>query len=74
MTLNLIAFTSVLHDATMVRQSHQAIIDELERTFDHVEIYTPDRVAEIPAGSFTALFIATGGVECQVKDAFHTLP
>ena len=74
MTLNLIAFTSVLHDASMVRQSHQAIIDELERTFEHVEIFTPDRVAEIPAGSFTALFIATGGVECQVKDAFHTLP
>ena len=74
MILNLIAFTSVLHDASMVRSSHEALIDELEKHFDSVNIYTPAEAAQLPADSFRALFIATGGVECQVKDAFNLLP
>lgn len=74
MILNLIAFTSVLHDGSMVRSSHEALINELEKNFDQVNIYTPEEAAAIPEESFRALFIATGGVECQVKDAFDTLP
>ena len=74
MTLNLIAFTSVLHDPAMVRSSHEAIINELESHFDEVRILSAAEAAELPADSFRALFIATGGVECQVKDAFAILP
>lgn len=74
MTLNLIAFTSVLHDSSMVRSSHEPMFKELERRFEHVNVLTPEEAAALPAGSFKALFIATGGVECQVKDCFDILP
>lgn len=74
MILNLIAYSSVLHDHDMVRQSHEALISELEKNFDRVNILTPAQGAELPEADFRALFIATGGVECQVKDDYHTLP
>ncbi len=74
MILNLIAFTSVLHESSMVRSSHEALINELEKNFDRVNILTVEQAAELPDDSFCALFIATGGVECQVKDAFAQLP
>lgn len=74
MILNLIAFTSVLHDGSMVRHSHEALITELEKNFDEVNILSPDQAATLPDEAFRALFIATGGVECQVKEAFPTLP
>ena len=38
MILNLIAFTSVLHDGSMVRSSHEALINELEKCFEKVNI------------------------------------
>lgn len=74
MILNLIAFTSVLHDGSMVRSSHEALINELEKCFEKVNILTVEEAAALPDDTFRALFIATGGVECQVKDAFDTLP
>ena len=74
MILNLIAFTSVLHDASMVRDSHEALISELEKHFDKVNILSAEEARTLPEGDFRALFIATGGVECQVKDAFDSLP
>ncbi|MDE6270825.1 MAG: fucose isomerase [Muribaculaceae bacterium] len=74
MTLNLIAFTSVLHDAKMVRQSHEAVITELEKAFDQVNILTPAEAPQLPVEAFRVLFIATGGVECQVKNDFDYLP
>lgn len=74
MILNLIAFTSVLHDSSMVRSSHEALITELEKHFEKVNILSAEEAAALPDDTFRALFIATGGVECQVKEAFSTLP
>lgn len=42
MNLNLIAYTSVLHESNMVRSSHEALVNELEKNFDKVNILTPD--------------------------------
>jgi len=74
MILNLIAFTSVLHDSSMVRNSHEALISELEKNFDQVNILSAEQAEELPEDTFRALFIATGGVECQVKELFDKLP
>lgn len=74
MVLNLIAFTSVLHDSTMVRSSHEALVNELEKHFETVNIIQPADVASLAPDAFVALFIATGGVECQVKDFFPHIP
>ncbi|MBD5163649.1 MAG: fucose isomerase [Bacteroidales bacterium] len=74
MTLNIITFTSVLHDPTMVRSSHMPMFEELEKRFDHVNILTPEEAAKLGPEAFKALFIATGGVESQVKDIFDILP
>ena len=58
----------------MVRSSHEALITELEKHFEKVNILSAEEAAALPDDTFRALFIATGGVECQVKEAFSTLP
>ncbi len=74
MNLNLIAYTSVLHESNMVRSSHEALVNELEKNFDKINILTPEEARSLPDEDFRALFIATGGVECEVKTSYDSLP
>lgn len=58
----------------MVRSSHKPMFDELEKRFEHVSLLTPEEAAKLGPEAFKALFIATGGVESQVKEIFDILP
>lgn len=73
MVINLIAFASILHKQTTVRNSHEVILTELEKYFT-VNIIDYQNLDQLSSDDFSILFIATGGVERLVIQHFESLP
>ncbi len=73
MTINLITFASMLHKQETVRHAHQAILNELEKHFT-INLVDYTQIDSLPKDEFSILFIATGGVERLVMQAFESLP
>ena len=73
MVINLITFSSILHKHASVRNSHEAILTELEKYFTVNFVNYPD-IDKLPPDDFCILFIATGGVERLVIQHFESLP
>ncbi|MDR0939670.1 MAG: fucose isomerase [Mediterranea sp.] len=73
MTINLIAFASPLQKKSSLTNSHEAILNELEKYYtvnlvDHTEMET------LGADDFKVVFVASGGVENIVVRHFEQLP
>lgn len=73
MQINLIPFSSTLHQSTSVRLSHEELFNELNKYFT-IKLYSPDNLSKLSPADFTILFIATGGVEREVIKHFEKLP
>ncbi|MCD8029878.1 MAG: fucose isomerase [Bacteroides sp.] len=73
MTINLITFASMLHNQQTVYHAHQAILSELEKHFT-VNLVDHTLIQSLPQNEFSVVFIATGGVERLVMQAFEFLP
>lgn len=73
MTINLITFASLLHNQQTVYHAHQAILSELEKHFT-VNLVDHTLIHSLPQNEFSVVFIATGGVERLVMQAFESLP
>ena len=73
MTINLITFASVLHKDANIRNSHEAIVNELERYFS-LNIIDYTQINNVDKNHLSVLFIATGGVEKLVAHCIEQLP
>lgn len=73
MTINLITFTSGLDNQNSVRDSHEMILNELEKYFT-VNLIDQKNVGNLKEDDFSILFIASGGVERMVMQQFEVLP
>lgn len=73
MTINLITFASILHKQVSVRNSHETLLNELEKYFT-VKLTDCEHIGKLPQDEFCIIFIATGGVERQVVQCFEQLP
>ncbi|MCI1647423.1 MAG: fucose isomerase [Bacteroides sp.] len=73
MVLNLITFASPLHKKTSILQSHELLINELEKYFT-VNFIKHQDIGTLTKDDFCLLFIATGGVEGLVAQYFEKLP
>lgn len=70
MNLRLIAFQSPLHPGTSLEEAHRPLLDGLRSRFN-LELIPPSMAQ---TGENAALFIASGGVEGLVREAFPNLP
>ena len=73
MVINLITFASFLHKQTAVRNTHEVLLNELEKYFT-VNLIDYQHIDRLSPDDFSVLFIATGGVECKVIQLFEHLP
>lgn len=73
MTINLITFASILHKQVSVRNSHETLLNELEKYFT-VKLTECEHISKLSQDEFNIIFIATGGVERQVVQCFEQLP
>lgn len=73
MTINLITFASLLHKQSSIRNSHEAVLNELEKYFT-VRFVNYENIDELGNDDFKIIFIATGGVERLVIQHFESLP
>ena len=73
MTINLIAFASLLHKQASIRNSHEAVLSELEKYFT-VKFIDHQDIDKLGSNDFKIIFIATGGVERLVIQHFESLP
>lgn len=73
MTINLITFASLLHKQSSIRNSHEAILSELEKYFT-VRFVNYEDIDKLSNDDFKIIFIATGGVERLVIQHFESLP
>ena len=73
MVINLITFASFLHKQAAVRNTHEVLLNELEKYFT-VNLIDYQHIDRLSPDDFSVLFIATGGVECKVIKLFEHLP
>ena len=73
MVINLITFASFLHKQAAVRNTHEVLLNELEKYFT-VNLIDYQHIDRLSPDDFSVLFIATGGVECKVIQLFEHLP
>lgn len=73
MTINLITFASLLHKQASALNSHEAILNELEKYFT-VRFVNYEDIDKLGSDDFKIIFIATGGVERLVIQHFESLP
>lgn len=72
-TLHLIVFASSLTSRESVFLDHKTFLDALAGRYTLNYIYPEQLDADLPAGA-TAVFVGSGGVEQQVRDAMDRLP
>ena len=73
MTIHLISFASILHKQASLRNSHEAILSELEKYYT-VKLIDYQDMDKLGSDDFKIIFIATGGVERLVIQQFENLP
>ena len=73
MTIHLISFASILHKQASLRNSHEAILSELEKYYT-VKLIDYQYMDKLGSDDFKIIFIATGGVERLVIQHFERLP
>lgn len=73
MTIHLITFASLLHKQASIRNSHEAILSELEKYYT-VKFVDYQNIDKLSRDDFKIIFIATGGVERLVIQHFESLP
>ena len=73
MTINLITFASLLHKQASALNSHEVILNELEKYFT-VRFVNYEDIDKLSSDDFKIIFIATGGVEKLVIQHFESLP
>lgn len=73
MLINLITFASYLHKQASVRNSHEAVLTELEKYFTLNFVDYKD-MGSLSKKDFSIVFIATGGVERLIIQHFESLP
>lgn len=73
MIINLITFASLLHKQASIRNSHEAVLSELEKYFT-VKFINHQDIDKLTSDDFKIIFIATGGVEKLVIQHFESLP
>ena len=73
MTIHLISFASILHKQASLRNSHEAILSELEKYYT-VKLIDYQDMDKLGSDDFKIIFIATGGVERLVIQHFERLP
>lgn len=73
MTIHLISFASILHKQASLRNSHEAILSELEKHHT-VKLIDYQDMDKLGSDDFKIIFIATGGVERLVIQHFERLP
>lgn len=73
MTINLITFASLLHKQASALNSHEVILNELEKYFT-VRFVNYEDIDKLSNDDFKIIFIATGGVERLVIQHFESLP
>ncbi|EJX05326.1 protein containing L-fucose isomerase-like protein [gut metagenome] len=73
MVINLITFASALHKQSLVRNSHEVLLTELEKYFT-LHFIDYQHIDQVNNQNFSILFIATGGVERLVIQHFEQLP
>ena len=62
MTINLITFASLLHKQASALNSHEVILNELEKYFT-VRFVNYEDIDKLSNDDFKIIFIATGGVD-----------
>ena len=72
MIVNLITFSSFLHDRDSIKTSHEAILTRLEKYFT-LNFVDSSEVAKLTPDDFCILFVATGGVERLLIQYFEAL-
>ena len=70
MTIHLISFASILHKQASLRNSHEAILSELEKYYT-VKLIDYQDMDKLGSDDFKIIFIATGGVERLVIQPFY---
>lgn len=73
MTIHLITFASSLHKQAAQRNSHEAVLSELEKYYT-VKIVDYRDMDKLTGDDFKIVFIASGGVEKLVIQQFERLP
>lgn len=73
MTIHLITFASLLHKQASIRNSHEAVLSELEKYYT-VKFVDYQNIDKLDKDDFKIIFIATGGVERLVVQHFESLP
>lgn len=73
MTINLITFASLLQKQASIRNSHEAVLNELEKYYT-VRFIDYKDISKLGSDDFKIIFIATGGVENRVIQHFEALP
>ena len=73
MTIHLISFASILHKQASLRNSHEAILSELEKYYT-VKLIDYQDMDKLGSDDFKIIFIAPGGVERLVIQHFERLP
>lgn len=73
MKLNVIVYSSSLHDESHVSEAHAELLSKLGEKFE-VTVYPRSKLLEIDRNVYTTLLIATGGVENLIVEDYHRLP
>ena len=73
MKLNVIVYSSSLHDESHVSEAHAELLSKLAEKFE-VTVYPRSKLLEIDRNVYTTLLIATGGVENLIVEDYHRLP
>lgn len=73
MTIHLITFASLLHKQISFRNTHEAVLNELEKYYT-VKFVDYQNINKLKSDDFKIIFIATGGVERLVIQHFELLP
>lgn len=73
MTIHLITFAAYLHRQTSPRNTHEAVLSEIEKYYT-IKFVDSQDMNKLSDDDFQILFIATGGVERLVIQHFEQLP
>lgn len=73
MNINLVSYTSTLDKLNQDFQVHQVLLNELELNYS-INYFTHAELEHVPLGTFTLIFVATGGVEHLIVKDIEKLP
>ena len=73
MTIHLITFAAPLQKQSSPRNTHEAILSEIEKYYT-IKFVDGQDINKLSDDDFKILFIATGGVERMVIQHFEQLP